>query len=274
VTNISKEDIFKKHLAHEIDMLRQTYRKLGEGQLPDVVVKNALFESFCVHGQSLLDFFGNLGTKPDDFIAAKFTVSVVKRIDVFAAPLEAASHELNKQIFHLTGGRKNLEVDQFNMSTDGKQLIDELEQEIYRFEWPRTRLLRRCRGAIRRPLFTQKPTHSLAPRTAQASSTTWQSSVLLDQHNLVNLTRRIIDEISSTVEGSPCKIRVTGWSLTSIGAPISRRSQRYCCSAPYAESSGYDNPVGTKPLNGPPTLSDVRNRRRRPPAKAWPHRYC
>jgi hypothetical protein len=41
MTNISKEEILEKHLPYEIDMLRQTYRKLGEGQLPDDVIKKS-----------------------------------------------------------------------------------------------------------------------------------------------------------------------------------------------------------------------------------------
>jgi hypothetical protein len=31
--SISREDILKKHLPYEIDMLRQTYRQLADGQL-------------------------------------------------------------------------------------------------------------------------------------------------------------------------------------------------------------------------------------------------
>jgi hypothetical protein len=130
MTNISKEDILKKHLPYEIDMLRQTYRKLKQGPLPEWAVNNALIESFCIHARSLSDFFGNCRSKPDDFIAADFTNTPATRFNIPAA----LRTKLNKEIFHLTGARKNIEADQFNMRTDGKQLIDELEQEIRRFE--------------------------------------------------------------------------------------------------------------------------------------------
>jgi hypothetical protein len=73
---------------------------------------------------------GNRRSKPDDYIAADFTNSFETRNNIPAA----LRTKLNKEIFHLTGGRKNTETDQFKMITDGKQLIQELEQEISWFE--------------------------------------------------------------------------------------------------------------------------------------------
>jgi hypothetical protein len=129
--NISKEEIVKKHVPYEIEMLRETYRLLGTTPPTDRVIKNALIESFCIHARSLLDFFGNRrSNKSDDYIAADFTDNFETRINIPAA----LRTKLNKEIFHLTGERKVTEADQFNMSTDGKQIIHELEQEIYRFE--------------------------------------------------------------------------------------------------------------------------------------------
>jgi hypothetical protein len=134
MTNISKEEILEKHLPYEIYMLRQTYRKLAEGQPQDEVVGNALIESFCIHARSLLDFFESRpNKKDDDYVATDFTSAFVLRINR-SAPFETLRTKLNKEIFHLTRGRKNSEADQFNMSTDGKQLVHEIEQEIHRFD--------------------------------------------------------------------------------------------------------------------------------------------
>jgi hypothetical protein len=125
------EEIAQKHLPYEVDMLRQTYRKLAEGPLPDAVVRNALIESFCIHARSLLDFFGNWRSKPDDYIAADFTNGFKPRINI----PPAIRTKLNKEIFHLTGERKSTEADQFSMTIEGKKLIRELEREIVRFEY-------------------------------------------------------------------------------------------------------------------------------------------
>lgn len=136
MTNISKEDILRKHLPYEIDMLRQTYRKLQQGPLPEWAVNNALIESFCIHTRSLLDFFESKPRPKNDgdYFATDFTSAFVPRINQSDKPFKALRTKLNKEVFHLTGGRRNIEADQFNMRTDGKQLIDELEQDISRFE--------------------------------------------------------------------------------------------------------------------------------------------
>jgi hypothetical protein len=133
MTDISK-DILTKHLPYEIDMLRQTYRKLRQGPLPEWAINNALIESFCIHARSLLDFFENRGNKPDDYNAADFTTTFVSGIDQSSETIKTIRLKLNKEVFHLMAERKNIETEQFNMRTDGTQLIRELEQEIQRFE--------------------------------------------------------------------------------------------------------------------------------------------
>jgi hypothetical protein len=127
-------EIIQEHLPYEIDMLRATYQLLVATSPPAEVIKNALIESFCVHARSLLDFFENRANKSDDYAAQNFTSGFSVRINTSIDPLYTLRQKLNKQIFHLTGGRSVTGANKFDPGTDGTLVLRELEAEIGRFQ--------------------------------------------------------------------------------------------------------------------------------------------
>jgi len=131
-------EIIEKHLSYEIDMLRLTYEKLEAGaQSLDKTIHDALIESFCVHARSLSYFFANKkGFQKDaeeDAIASDFTTDQFVALDL--KPFECSIRRLNKQIFHLTKGRKIDDDEKFNVlgDKDGSGLLKLIEQGIARF---------------------------------------------------------------------------------------------------------------------------------------------
>jgi hypothetical protein len=97
------KELFERHFVYEVWMLIETReRLLGEAYTvlrDDVVVRNALIESFCVHARNLIRFF----TDKDHAKASSF-------VDVAYAPFANGAvasdlvHKLSDQIMHL--GRK------------------------------------------------------------------------------------------------------------------------------------------------------------------------
>jgi hypothetical protein len=81
-------EIIDEHLPYEIDMLRLTYRELeatvvrgpNESRHQNAC-RFALIESFCVHARSLIDFFADSSTNPNDAIASNFTTGFVSGLD-------------------------------------------------------------------------------------------------------------------------------------------------------------------------------------------------
>jgi hypothetical protein len=175
------EEIAKKHLPYEIDMLRQTYRKLVEGQVPDEVVGNALIESFCVHARSLLDFFESRPNKrDDDYVATDFTSIFVPRINQSIDPFKTLRTKLNKEIFHLTGGRMSRMRRQTNSTcgpTEGNLFVS-LSRKLHGSSLAFLPILKRSLNATSRLSPIRKLIPSKVRRTAQASSAIWDSSVI------------------------------------------------------------------------------------------------
>jgi hypothetical protein len=130
-------DIISKHLPYEIDMLRVVFLELSQLPEPETpeqhACKNALIESFAAHGRSLIDFFSNHNLKPTDAVASEFTTGYVCPFDASTEPLKTIRDKLNKQIFHLTKDRTIVDAEKFDVSTDGRTLLQNLESAIANF---------------------------------------------------------------------------------------------------------------------------------------------
>lgn len=123
-----------EHLPYEIEMLRDTYRALAATPPPTDVSKNALIKSFCVHARSLIKFFANKPGRRGDAIAGDFTADFVERLNLNTEPLKSLWRKLNKQIFHLTKVRTIVDADKFDPGTDGTIILQEIEQELQKFQ--------------------------------------------------------------------------------------------------------------------------------------------
>lgn len=93
------------HLQYEIGMLFETAHKLET--CDDVVLYNALLESFLVHARNLIFFFYEDPFREDDIVAGHF-IEGWKQMRGFRSPLlRRAGEEANKKVTHLTYRRLN-----------------------------------------------------------------------------------------------------------------------------------------------------------------------
>jgi hypothetical protein len=109
-----------EHLLYELQMLFGTARLLarleiaGESDFQDVVVYNALLESFTIHGRALLDFLYNDNPYKDDIIASDFFDPgywLLKR--PAKSPLLKTFHnDVHKRVAHLSYHRLSVKPDE------------------------------------------------------------------------------------------------------------------------------------------------------------------
>ncbi|NVD26377.1 hypothetical protein HUO14_00500 [Parasphingorhabdus flavimaris] len=93
------EEILGEHLPYEFWMLRQTYEKLRSPPA-DMVLRNALIESFCIHARLLLEFFENKqGRHAKDYTGGSYQATHLANLT------RAERDKLNTQIAHMTGQR-------------------------------------------------------------------------------------------------------------------------------------------------------------------------
>lgn len=117
-----------EHYIYEINMLRETHRRLGSTS--DQMLANALIESFCVHARALLDFYKSTPQDDDvvahDFVTpAQFTATATRQVP------NDIRKRVNKQIAHLTAARENA-----NRINDGdrQQLLTAIETDHAAFK--------------------------------------------------------------------------------------------------------------------------------------------
>src|SRR5271155_1963385 len=122
------EDIFREHLPYEIDMLRDTYWSLVSAP-PSSFDMNVLIESFSVHARSLLDFFSCNNKTHDDAISSDFTSGYAPILSIDVEPLKSIRVKLNKQVFHLTTNRTIHDAVKFDPSSDGWEVVRQIESE-------------------------------------------------------------------------------------------------------------------------------------------------
>jgi hypothetical protein len=88
------------HLQYEIGMLFETAHKLEN--CDDVVLYNALLESYLIHARNLIFFFFEEALRDDDIVASHF-VEDWNTIRGWRPPLlRKAGEEANKKVTHLT----------------------------------------------------------------------------------------------------------------------------------------------------------------------------
>jgi hypothetical protein len=91
-----------EHLLYELQLLLFTGRELGRQPTP--VMRSVLIESFVIHLRNLIDFFYTPRAKEDDVIAADFCP---RWNETISNTLKIAKERANKELSHLTLGRKN-----------------------------------------------------------------------------------------------------------------------------------------------------------------------
>jgi hypothetical protein len=108
-------ELFERHFLYEVWMLVETRQRLGWAILDDIVVRNALIESFCIHARALNDFFNDKkGAKASWFTLGTYAPS--ER----AADYGAAISKLSTQIAHLTQRR----------TSDLSEKVNQIDREI------------------------------------------------------------------------------------------------------------------------------------------------
>jgi hypothetical protein len=101
-------------------MLRRTYTAIGK--CSDLVINNALIESFCIHARSLIEFFAKPGG------AVKYTDSSYTP----EGPRQGLEQKLHRQIAHLIyGGRSD--PDWKIGPADREELLMFLEERVKAF---------------------------------------------------------------------------------------------------------------------------------------------
>lgn len=126
--NASTQEILQEHLRYDVDMLEGTFRLLNE-LIGDVIIGNALNESFCIHARGLIEFLTNHNK---GVIAASFT-------DDQYAPFrsgrvsKALVDKLNTQIAHLTLKRTLDDTEKIGPA-DRQEIIAKIRLALDEFE--------------------------------------------------------------------------------------------------------------------------------------------
>lgn len=117
------------HYIHEVNMLRQTY--YHHGIATEQVVKNALYESFCIHVRALWDFYSpQQNPHQSDVLACQFASSWQPNSTQVSQLGDNLRKQINKQIAHLTTDR---EIAVRILPTDMKILLDAINLDHNHF---------------------------------------------------------------------------------------------------------------------------------------------
>ena len=123
MTNL--QEIFEHHLPYEISMLIATFQRLEPG-VTDVVISNALIESFCIHARSLLDFF-----QDKQGVGASVFCRAAHVAFAGGSPPDDLIRKLNTQIAHLTL-RRTADSSQKIGNADRERLVRIVSAELAR----------------------------------------------------------------------------------------------------------------------------------------------
>ena len=118
------------HLQYEIGMVFETAYKLTDSSVNpkgDIVVYNALLESFMIHTRNLIYFFYNDPTY-DDIVAAHFVFGWELLRGVKSLRLRNVEEEANKKVAHLTYRRFSDDT-----SWDIQAIVQELQVVLAKF---------------------------------------------------------------------------------------------------------------------------------------------
>lgn len=120
-------EFFQRYLHYEVWMLRSTYDLLIQSR-SDIVINNALIESFCIHARNLIEFFKN--HKSCDFDPRWFTNNNFRLKRTFVR--DGLVRKINTQISHLTCERTT-EVASKIGPKDRAELLNSIESELTRW---------------------------------------------------------------------------------------------------------------------------------------------
>jgi len=131
------ENCYLKHLKYEIDMFYILAKELSVNKnlLLDIsenlVIKNALIESFLVHERNIIDFLLN-NKKYDDDIICKDLLENEKELfnKSEVDKMKEIKYKINKEISHLTKARCKDEKTGWNMSDITCPLLEYFEKFI------------------------------------------------------------------------------------------------------------------------------------------------
>lgn len=119
------EEFLGEHLTYEVEMLQGSYLELQKDG-HNVVVSNALIESFCIHGRQLAEFFFNKqGRRAKEFTGGSY-------ISVHLGPVGDIATKLNTQVAHLTG-KRTADAQKKIGAADRSRLLNALEMELQYF---------------------------------------------------------------------------------------------------------------------------------------------
>lgn len=140
----------EEHVLYEIGMLRETAARLQQPP-SDVVVRNALIETFGIHLRLVVDFLYEPAREPDDVCAEDYVADVnkwKKARRALARPLKIATRRTDKQIAHLTFKRYRGSAPQKRWNP--RSLLDLTRQplKVFREHALNRRLHRRVRDYI------------------------------------------------------------------------------------------------------------------------------
>jgi hypothetical protein len=165
-THATKEAILGEHLPYELWMLRETYVKLNSPPA-DVVLRNALIESFCIHARQLLEFFDNKqGKHAKDFTGGNYAAAHLSGLT------KSERDKLNTQVAHVTAMRTIDSAEKIGHALRAK-FLTALEREAQHFEG---KLDSEFRGMFKAPVPSQAiisgsiPSATNAPTFAVTSS--------------------------------------------------------------------------------------------------------
>jgi hypothetical protein len=130
------ERLLRRHLPYELDMLEHTFRLLhssddhAQNLRKDIVVANALLESFWTHARNLIEFFNKKAkgdglaglASPQDMTEGYFPDTKMTELDQM----------INVQISHLQYHRPQLSEDQLNYS-EMDRVRNAIAREVRRF---------------------------------------------------------------------------------------------------------------------------------------------
>ena len=120
---ISDKERLEHHYKYELFMLSRTYS--ASQRKHDIVIENALIESFCVHARELIEFFRKEGNYYTDISCNPFHKVKGK--------VEKLNIKLNHAAFHLVRAQRTANQAEKVTLNDRDQLINLISIETHEF---------------------------------------------------------------------------------------------------------------------------------------------
>ncbi len=118
--------IEKGHLRHEIKMLACCFHRLRLIDHSDSVLRNALFESFCVHARNLFEFFE---AQPGKGGARRYAPNYSLEPNTYQRETTRLSNQITHMLKHRTSDEDEL-LDQYDLF----DMLQKLDRELKRFK--------------------------------------------------------------------------------------------------------------------------------------------